>query len=85
MQVKVKVFATLREHLNPELTKQVEFEVPLAALPGNHNRIQDLIDYLHLPQEDIGMIILNGQIKRDKTIVLNPDDRVILQPYIGGG
>jgi hypothetical protein len=85
MQVTVKVFVTLRRYLPPELSQQVEFEVSLAALPGEPKRIQDLIDHLHLPQKEIGQIILNGHIKWDKTIELNPNDRVILQPYIGGG
>lgn len=85
MQITVKVFVTLRKHLNSELSKQDEFKVSLATLPGNLRRIQDLIDYLHLPQKDIGMIILNGRIQRDKTIALNPNDRVVLSPPIAGG
>ena len=44
-----------------------------------------LIQYLHLPLEQIGQIILNGHIKWDKTIVLQPNDRVVLQTHIGGG
>lgn len=85
MRITVKVFVTLRKYLKTEWARATEFEVALDDLPGGRQRIQDLIDYLQLPVKDIGQIILNGHIKWDKTIVLHPGDRVILQPHIGGG
>lgn len=83
MQITVKVFVTLRKYLKAEQSQAAEFEISLDDLPGR--RIQDLVDYLRLPAKEIGQVILNGHIKRDKTIALNPGDRVILQPHIGGG
>lgn len=85
MRITVKVFVTLRKYLKAEWSRAAEFEVSLDDLPGNAKRIQDLVDYMRLPAKEIGLVILNGHIKRDKTIALHPGDRVILQPHIGGG
>jgi hypothetical protein len=85
MRITVKVFVTLRKYLKAEWSQTTEFEVSLDDLPGSAGRIQDLVDYLRIPAKEIGQVILNGHIKRDKTIALNPGDRVILQPHIGGG
>lgn len=85
MEISVKVFATFKKYLTPELAGKSEFVLPLVDLPGEKKNISSLIEYLHLPSEQIGQIILNGHIKWDKAIELQPGDRVVLQPYIGGG
>lgn len=85
MQITVKVFVTLRKYLDSKWSQKPEFQVSWEDLPGDPKRIHHLIDYLKLPEQDIGQIILNGHIKWDKTIELRPNDRVILQPPIGGG
>lgn len=85
MRITVKVFVTLRKYLKAEWARAAEFEVALDDLPQGTRRIQDLVDYLQLPANEIGQVILNGHIKRDQTIALHPGDRVILQPPIGGG
>jgi len=85
MKITVKVFSTFKKYLSSELADKTEFTLSLADLPGEPKRIASLIAYLHLPSEQIGQIVLNGHIKWDKSIELQPDDRVVLQPYIGGG
>lgn len=85
MDITVKVFPTLRKHLSHALVNKVEFSLPLTDLPGEPKTILSLIEYLHLPSEQIGQIILNGHIKWDKDIELQAHDRVVLQPPIGGG
>ncbi len=85
MEITVKVFPTLRNYLASELADQVEFVLSLDDLPEGTKTILSLIEYLHLPPEQIGQIILNGHIKWDKNIELQAQDRVVLQPAIGGG
>jgi molybdopterin converting factor small subunit len=85
MNITVKVFPTLRTYLRPELADKVEFTLLLTDLPGESKTVLDLIEYLHLPPKQIGQIILNGHIKWDKSIALQANDRVVLQPPIGGG
>jgi hypothetical protein len=85
MQIMVKVFVTLRHHLKPEWAQASEFQVAWTDLPGASKRVRDLIAYLGMPEKEIGQVILNGHIKWDRDIVLHPGDRVIVQPYIGGG
>ena len=85
MEISVKIFATFRKYLSKELACQSEFYLSLAYLPGNKKTISSLIEFLNLPSEQIGQVIINGHIKWDKTIELRPGDRIVLQPYIGGG
>jgi len=85
MEITVKVFSTFRKYLSSDLADKTEFSLSLADLPGEPKRISGLIEYLNLPLEDIGQIVLNGHIKWDKSIELQPNDRVVLQPFIGGG
>lgn len=85
MEITIKVFPTLRKHLVDRFADKTEFTLPLKALPGETKSILQLIEFLHLPPDEIGQIILNGNIKWDQTIELQPGDRVVLQPPIGGG
>ena len=85
MEITVKVFATFKKYLSPELAAKSEFVLPLAELPDGKKTISSLIEYLQLPSEQIGQMILNGHIKWDKAIGLQANDRVVLQPPIGGG
>lgn len=85
MKITVKVFPTLRKYMSDELAGKVEFTLFLEDLPGEPKRISSLIEFLHLPANEIGQIILNGHIKWDQTLELQANDRVVLQPHIGGG
>ena len=85
MEITVKIFATFKKYLNPEMAGQGELILPLADLPGEKKTVASLIEYLQLPSEQIGQMIINGHIKWDKAIELQPGDRVVLQPFIGGG
>ena len=85
MEITVKVFPTLRKYLDQELADKAEFTLFLKDLPGEPKRISSLIEFLHLPADEIGQIILNGHIKWDHTIALQTGDRVVLQTQIGGG
>lgn len=85
MEITVKIFATFKKYLSPAFADQGELILPLADLPGEKKTISSLIEYLHLPSEQIGQVILNGHIKWDKAIELRPGDRIVLQPFIGGG
>lgn len=85
MKITVKVFPTLRKYLVKELAGKVEFTLFLDDLPGEPKRISGLIEYLHLSANDIGQIIVNGHIKWDQKLALRANDRVVLQPHIGGG
>ena len=85
MEIKVKIFVTFKKYLAGEFAGKSELVLSLADLPGEKKTIARLIDYLHLPSDQIGQMILNGHIKWDKAIELQPGDRIVLQPFIGGG
>jgi len=85
MEITVKIFSTFRKYLSPELAGKTEFNLSLADLPGDKKTISSLVEFLKLPSEQIGQMIINGHIKWDKAIELQPGDRVVLQPFIGGG
>jgi hypothetical protein len=85
MKINVKVFPTLKKYLPTRWADQTEFEIGLQEIPGYPKTVERLIELLGLPPKAVGMIILNGHIKRDKSIVLQAGDRVVLSIFIGGG
>ena len=85
MEIRVKIFFTFRKYLCKELAGQNEFCLSLTDLPGDKKTISSLIEFLKLPSEQIGQMIINGHIKWDKAIKLQPGDRIVLQPFVGGG
>lgn len=75
MHITVKCFATL-SHLTPE---KGEYN----ALP-EHATIQDLMQALNVPAEEVKIIFVNGCGAQADTI-LQDGDRVGLFPPVGGG
>ena len=85
MKINVKVFPTLKKYLPPRWAGQSEFELGLQEIPGHPKTVERLIELLGLPPRAVGMIILNGHIKRDKSMTLKAGDRIVVSILVGGG
>ena len=74
MEIKVRLFATLREGRGKELVVSL----------GDHPTTQMIIDQLGIQKEDVAILLING---RDGTIdkVLEATDVVSIFPPVGGG
>lgn len=79
MQVSVKLFATLTSH-RPGVTAGVPF--PTEVSEGA--TVEDLIQRLQLPSDEISVVYVNG-LYRSRADELRPGDEVGLFPKIGGG
>ena len=79
MQVRVKLFASLKQYV-PGLTAGVPIEVELPA----GATLTDLVRQMKLPQAEINLIYVNARAQ-PLTYVLNPADEVGIFPKIGGG
>jgi molybdopterin converting factor small subunit len=75
MHLHVKLFASLG-HLTPA-------DAHRFAVPSGQS-VQDLLDTLGVPVEEVQLIFVNG-IKKDMTATLKDGDRVGIFPPIGGG
>ncbi|WP_090440837.1 MoaD/ThiS family protein [Natronincola peptidivorans] len=74
MQIKVKLFATLRENREKELM----MDLPQGATP------KDIIEALNISEEEAAIVFLNGKsVGLDK--VLEDNDTVSIFPPVGGG
>lgn len=74
MQVKVKLFATLRDgRFKEESTKLNET-----------SRILDVIQKYEIPMEEVAICLVNGR-EADKEHSLQEGDTVSLFPPVGGG
>lgn len=74
MQVKVKLFATLRENRKKEMMMDVE----------ESTTPKDIIERLNIPAEEVAIIFINGRsVKLDR--VLEDNDTVSIFPPVGGG
>lgn len=74
MEIKVRLFATLRENRG----KEVSLEVEDAAAP------RDIIKKLDIPESDIAILLVNGRDgKLDQE--LSAGDVVSIFPPVGGG
>lgn len=79
MRVTVKLFATLvRFSSSSQSGAPFEMIIPESAV------VQDLVDKLGIPREEIKISFVNGLI-RDVDWVLNEGDEVGIFPPIGGG
>ncbi|ABR50713.1 thiamineS protein [Alkaliphilus metalliredigens QYMF] len=74
MEVKVRLFATLRDGRGKEL---------MLDLPGEVTP-ERIINELDIPQKEIAILLING---RDGTFstILKEEDTVSLFPPVGGG
>jgi molybdopterin converting factor small subunit len=79
MQVRVKLFATLGRHAADALPA-IPFDVEL--LDGA--TVDDLVEHLRLPREDVKLIFVNGRA-RPLDWVLQPGDELGIFPPVGGG
>lgn len=80
MQVKVKLYATLREFAPPNIEIGESFSVTLDG-----NTIEDLIKELGFEMDRAKIVMVNGNRVVDMTTHLNDDDLVVVFPPIGGG
>jgi len=74
MQVKVKLFATLRDGRFKEERAQV----------AENSRVMDVIKKYEIPADEVSICLVNGRDK-DMEYVLKTDDTVSLFPPVGGG
>lgn len=74
MQIKVKLFATLREGRGKEILLELE----------EGQRSQDIIDKLQIPIEDVAILLINGRDGQLDTKLVDSDVLSIFPP-VGGG
>lgn len=74
MQIKVRLFATLREGRGKE--RLMEFNKPVSSL--------DIINQLGINAQDVAILLVNG-FDRPLDTELNMDDTVSIFPPVGGG
>jgi len=79
MRVRAKLFATLSHHLagvGPGTPVEVEI--------SDGSTLDDLVDRLHVPHDEIKMVFVNGRT-RPLDYELQPGDEVGIFPPVGGG
>jgi len=74
MQIKVRLFATLREGRQKE--HLMEFNKPVSA--------HDIINQLGIDAHDVAILLING-MDRPLDTQLQPIDTVSIFPPVGGG
>ena len=74
MQIKVRLFATLREGRGKE--RLMEFNKPVSSL--------DIINQLGINVQDVAILLVNG-FDRPLDTELNMGDTVSIFPPVGGG
>lgn len=74
MKITVKLFASLREGREKEMPKEVSAGI----------RAKDIAESLHIPADDVAIIMINGRRVAPDAIV-EDGDTVALFPPIGGG
>ena len=78
MQVHVRLFSRLREHLPREARGEATVEVPEAAT------VADLLAHLGIV-ERVKLISINGQRETDLDRILHDGDQVRIFPIVVGG
>jgi molybdopterin converting factor small subunit len=74
LEIKVRLFATLREGRDKELVLEVEEPAT----------VEKIINFLNIPKEDVAILLING---RDGSFdrILELGDYVSIFPPVGGG
>ena len=80
MKIQVLLYATLADYA-PSGCAGEAFPFDLDEATS----VAGLIDQLGLPRDDVHLVIINGRITHDRSVALQPDDRVALFPPVGGG
>jgi molybdopterin converting factor small subunit len=80
MQVKVKLYATLREYAPSGTDIGEIFNVDMTG-----ETVQDLIDSLGFKAEQAKIVIINDNRISDYNHQLQDEDLVVIFPPIGGG
>lgn len=79
MQLKVQLFATLRDY-SPDGTKNETFSVELL----NGHTLRHLLDELKLPEEVPKILLINGRHSREGDELHEGDSVGIFPPLAGG-
>lgn len=74
MQVKVKLFATLRENREKEMLLDLDKETT----------IRDVVEYLNIPEIEVAIMLINGR-HQNLDAILEDNDTLSLFPPVGGG
>lgn len=80
MSVEVRLYATLADHV-PAARAAVPFEVELP----DGSTVDDLIEHLRLPPDEIHLVIIDGRVIHDRATRLADASRVGFFPPVGGG
>ncbi len=72
--IQVRLFATFRE----DRFKDKEMDFPESA------PVMDLLEMLEIPEDELGILLVNGQSATPQT-ELKPTDVVSIFPAVGGG
>lgn len=72
--IQVRLFATFRE----DRFKDKEMDFPESA------PVMDLLEMLEIPEDELGILLVNGQSATPQT-ELKPNDVVSIFPAVGGG
>jgi molybdopterin converting factor small subunit len=80
VRVEVRLYATLADHV-----AEAQAAVPFAVkLPGGAI-VDDLIEQLRLPPDEIHLAVVDGRVVHDRAARLADGSRIALFPPIGGG
>lgn len=74
MEIKVRLFATLREGRGKELQLQLEAGTT----------VQMILDQLAIPLEDVAIMLVNGRDTHPDNVLINGDTLSVFPP-VGGG
>lgn len=79
MKIKVFLYDVLKTKLLPDSEERlIEAELKTGAT------VQELVQYLNLPEEWVGLILLNGRQVERKLVLSDQDNIVIFSPMAGG-
>jgi len=79
LKIKVFLYDVLKTKLLPDSEERlIEAELKTGAT------VQELVQYLNLPEEWVGLILLNGRQVERKLVLSDQDNIVIFSPMAGG-
>ncbi|MFW9996671.1 MAG: MoaD/ThiS family protein [Candidatus Odinarchaeota archaeon] len=81
MKVKIKLYATLRSRAPVEVGIGEAFELNV----DNDTNIVDLLTKLNITDEDVKIVMVNGESVDDLQKSLKSEDLVVIFPPVGGG